>query len=100
MDDRVKSLDGNRYAQVFATKALFATAYPMPSKSTAGEGFRQFVHDYGCPKHLTFDGSDEQCGKKTEFMKNIRKYSIDYKITEPDKPHHNFAEGVIREICK
>ena len=100
MDGRVKSLDGNRYAQVFATKDLFAAAYPMQSKSMAGEGLRQFVHEYGRPEHLTFDGSGEQTGKKTEFMKNIRKYSIDYKITEPDRPNHNFAEGVIREIRK
>ena len=100
MDGRVKSLDGNRYAQVFATKDLFAAAYPMQLKSMAGEGLRQIVHDYGRPEHLTFDGSGEQCGKKTEFMKNIRKYSIDYKITEPDRPNHNFAEGVIREIRK
>jgi hypothetical protein len=38
--------------------------------------------------------------KKTEFMKNIRKYAIDYKITEPDQPNHNFAEGVICKVRK
>jgi hypothetical protein len=100
MDGRSKSLDGNKYAQVFATKDLFAVAYPMQSKSHAGEGLRQFIHEFGRPEHLTFDGSKEQCGRKTEFMKNIRKYSVDYKITEPDRPNHNFAEGVIREIRK
>jgi hypothetical protein len=31
-------------------------------------------------------------------MKNIRKYSINYHITEPYRPNHNFAEGVIREV--
>ncbi len=31
-------------------------------------------------------------------MSNIRKYSIDYHVTEPHRPNHNFAEGVIREI--
>ena len=100
MDGRCKSLDGNKFAQVFANKDFFAVAYPMASKSTAGEGLRQFVHDYGRPENLTFDGSREQCGPKTEFMKNIRKYSINHRITEPDRPNHNFAEGVIREIRK
>jgi hypothetical protein len=33
--------------------------------------------------------------KKTEFMKNIRKYAIDYKITEPDQPNHNFLLKVL-----
>jgi hypothetical protein len=93
-------MDGNSYAQVFATKDLFVAAYPMESKSLAGEGLRQFTHDYGRPEHLTFDGSKEQGGKKTEFMRNIRKYAIDYKITEPERPNHNFAEGVIREVRK
>jgi hypothetical protein len=100
MDGRCKSLDGNKFAQVFASKDLFAVAYPMESKSHAGEGLRQFVQDFGRPEKLTFDGSREQCGKKTEFMKNVRKYDIDYHVTEPERPNHNFAEGVIREIRK
>jgi Reverse transcriptase (RNA-dependent DNA polymerase) len=100
MDGRCKSLDGNKFAQIFASKDLFAVSYPMESKSHAGEGLRQFVQDFGRPERLTFDGSREQCGKKTEFMKNVRKYDIDYHITEPDRPNHNFAEGVIREIRK
>jgi Reverse transcriptase (RNA-dependent DNA polymerase) len=100
LDGRCKSLDGNSYAQVFATKDLFAVVYPMASKSMAGEGLRQFVHDYGRPEHLTYDGAGEQCGRKTEFMKNIRKYSINHRTTERDRPNHNFAEGVIREIRK
>jgi hypothetical protein len=33
-------------------------------------------------------------------MRNIRKYSIDYHITERDRPNHNFAEGVIQEVRK
>ena len=33
-------------------------------------------------------------------MKNVRKYSIDFHITEPYRPNHNFAEGVIREVRK
>ena len=100
MDARFKSLDGNSYAQVFATKDFFAMAYPMESKSMAGGALRQFMHDYGRPERLTFDGSKEQCGKKTEFMKNVRKYAVDDHVTEPERPNHNFAEGEIREIMK
>ena len=55
----------------------------MSNKSGAGESFRQFIqHEYGRPEKLTFDGSQEQSGKMTEFMKNIRKYTIDYKISQ------------------
>jgi hypothetical protein len=100
VDGHCKSLDGNSYAQVFATKDLFVVAYPMATKSLAGEGLRQFVHDFGRPEFLTSDGSKEQTGKNTEFVKNVRKYSITHKITEPDRPNHNHAEGVIREVRK
>jgi hypothetical protein len=100
VDGRCKSLDGNSYAQLFATKDLFVAVYPMGSKSLAGEGLQQFIHDYGRPEHLTFDGSKEQTGSKTEFMRNIRQYSIAHKVTEPNRPNHNHAEGVIREVRK
>jgi hypothetical protein len=72
----------------------------MQSKSMAGEGLRQFIHEYGRPEHLTFDGSQEQCGRKTEFMKNVRKYAINHHVSERYRPNHNPAEGVIRELRK
>ena len=100
MDGRCKSINGNRYAQVFANKDFFATAFPLHSKSEAGDALRQFINEYGRPEKLTFDGSQEQCGRKTEFMANVRKYVIDHHITEPYRPNHNFAEGVIREVRK
>ncbi|KAI2511667.1 Reverse transcriptase (RNA-dependent DNA polymerase) [Fragilaria crotonensis] len=100
MDGRCKSMNGNRYAQVFANKDFFAIAYPLTTKSAAGDALRQFISEFGRPEKLTFDGSQEQCGRKTEFMRNVRKYSIDFHVTEPHRPNHNFAEGVIREIRK
>ena len=50
------------------------------------------------PELLTFDGSKEQTGPNTEFMKYIRKYDIDYHIIQPHQPNQNRAEGVIREV--
>jgi Reverse transcriptase (RNA-dependent DNA polymerase) len=98
MDGRSKSLSGNKYAQVMANKDFFAVAYPCERKSQAGEMLRRFIHEYGRPEKLTFDGSLEQNGRKTEFMSNVNKYSIDYHATKPYRPNHNFAEGVIREV--
>ena len=42
MDGRYKSLDGNRYAQVFANKVYFSRIYPMDSKAKAGNALRLF----------------------------------------------------------
>ena len=43
LDGRTKSLDGNRYAQVFANKQYFAKIYLMDSKSKAGDALKNSV---------------------------------------------------------
>ena len=98
IDGRTKSLDGNRYAQIFANKQYFAKLYPMDSKGKAGDALKVFCREFGIPDNLTFDGSKEQGGKNTEFMKQINKHNIDYHVTEPDHHKQNPAEGVIHEV--
>ena len=100
MDGRVKSLDGNRYGQVFASKGYFAQIYPMGSKSQAGEALKTFCNEFGVPDRLISDGSKEQTGKHTEFVKQVRKHDIDHHVIEPERPNQNAAESVIRELRK
>ena len=97
---KYKSVTNNTCAQLFANESFFAKAYPMERKSFAGAALRQFIRDYGVPEQLTFDGAAEQVKPKTEFMKNVRKYEIDYHIIEPHRPQQNRAETVIREVKK
>ena len=87
-------------AQVFANESFFAKAYPMEKKSFAGTVLRQFIHDFGVPEQLTFNGLVEQTKPKTDFMKHIWDYGIDFHITEPHRPQQNQAEMVIQEIKK
>ena len=96
MDARVAYIHGNRYGQVFDTKDYFVDVYPIKKKSHCGDGLSEFITDYGVPLKMTFDGSKEQTMPGTDFMKEIRKYYIDYHISEPDRPNKNPAEGVIR----
>jgi hypothetical protein len=98
MDGRVKSKDGNRYAQVFANKNYFPAVYPMDTKKKAGDALKEFCKEFGVPEKLTFDGSKEQKSKGTTFMKEIKKNDIDYHIIEPERHNQNPAEGVIREL--
>ena len=100
MDGRIRSLDGNQYAQVFGNKSYFAKIYPMDSKSKSGNALRLFCQEFGVPEKLVFNGSKEQCGKNTEFMKQVRKNDINYQISEPDYHNQNPVEGVIREVRK
>ena len=98
VNGRTKSLDGNRYAQIFTNKNYFAKLYPMDTKSKAGDALRTFCREFGVPDNLTFDGPGEQTGKNTTFMKYIKEHDIDYHVTEPDLHQQNPAEGVIREL--
>jgi hypothetical protein len=96
---KYKSVTNNTCAQLFANESFFAKAYPMEKKSLAGLALRQFIQDFGMPEKLTFDGSGKQTGPKTESMKHVHDYAIDYHITEPNRPQQrqNRAETVIRE---
>ena len=92
----MKSIHGDRYAQVFANKGYFSHIYPMDSKSKAGNALRLFCQEFGVPEKLVFDGSKEQNGRGTEFMKQIRQHDIDYHVSEPNLHNQNPVEGCIR----
>ncbi len=98
MDGRVKSLDGNRYGQVFANNNFFAEVYPMATKKDAGLAFKEFIKDYGVPEELTIDGSKEQNAKGTVFNKACRANDVKVTRTETERSNQNPAEGVIREV--
>ena len=100
MHGHFKSLDGNKYAQIFATKDYFAAAYPMESKALAGDALKEFITDYGVPDKIIMDGAGEQTGKTSTFMEQVRKHHIDYLVTEPERYNQSRVEGVIREIRK
>ena len=59
IDARCKSLEGNRYTQVFVNKAFFFCIYPMDSKNKAVDALRLFCQEFGVPERLTFDSSKE-----------------------------------------
>ena len=71
--DMRKSIHGNTCCQVFSHKVGFQACYLKPNAK--GESLREalddFVHDFGAPEHLTFDGHQSQVGKKTRFYKGI-----------------------------
>lgn len=72
-DGRTKSLDGNRYAQVFANKRYFSKLYPMDCKTKAREILKIFCKEFSIPEILTFDGSKKQCMRNIEFQNRSEK---------------------------
>ena len=100
MHGHFKSLDGNKYAQIFATEDYFAAAYPMESKALAGDALNWFIADYGMTDKIIMDGTGEQTGKRSTFMEQVHKHHINYHVTEPERYNQLWVEGVIREIRK
>ena len=100
MGGRHKSLDGNRYSQVFTNDSFFAVSYPMDKKSSAGQALKQFIAEFGIPDRIVCDGLGEQMGKRMEFTATVRKHGIDLHLTEPDRHNQSKVEGVIRELRK
>jgi hypothetical protein len=99
MFSKVKSLRGNSCAEVF-TNGKFIHLEPMEKKSNAGDAIGTFAEEVGVPDTLVFDGSREQCGPKTEFMKFIRRNHVNWRNTEPYSHWQNRAEDQIKEIRK
>ena len=68
---KYKSLEVNRYTQVFTNDYFFAAAYLMEKKSLAGQGQREFISIFWVMDQLFFDGSKEQTSKGKDFMKEV-----------------------------
>ena len=52
MHGHIKSLDGNKYAQIFATEEFFVAAYLMESKTLAGNALKEFITNNGVPDNV------------------------------------------------
>ena len=98
----VKSLLGNKYAQIYSMRNGFSAIYPIEDLSgdTIGYTLKDFSHDFGIPGRLKLDGFLSQIGKRTLMMKTIRENQIKYHISEPYNPNQTPAEGLIREAKK
>ena len=77
----------------FSNKVGFNATYPMESSTgySLGYLYRDFIHAFGIPDHLTFDGYSAQVGRNTLFMKTVRNYDIKYRISSPRRPNENPA---------
>ena len=99
---KVKTLHQYVGSQVFTHKCGFNAPYHLSrvNGDQVGESLADFVHEYGAPEHLTFDGASVQTGRRTRFQEVIRKSNIDYHVSQPRRPNENPAEQAIREIKK
>ena len=50
----------------------------MDAKFKAGDALNLFCSEFGVPEKFIMDGSREQTGKHTTFLKKVRSEGIDY----------------------
>ena len=81
----IRSLHKNKCAQV-TTDGHFIHVYPMVSNSCAGDALTHFVEEIGIPDVVVVDGTAEQTGPDTDFVKTCRYYKIKQHQTEPYTP--------------
>ena len=70
----------------------------MANKADAGQALKMFVVELGFPEKLKVNGSKEQNSPGTDFMKYCRRNYISLTRTDTERPNHNPAEGVTREV--
>jgi hypothetical protein len=97
MDDRVRSLDGNRCGQVLANGSSFTEFYPLATTKDADLTLQEFSDEFWGPNELTIVESKEQNALGTEFTENCRKNDIRVTRNEPERPNQHPVEGDIRE---
>ena len=100
---KVKSLNGNSYANLF-TNGKYTRVYPTAGKSSRefADSLTNFMDDVGIPNTVFCDLAPEYVGPRTLFMKEVRRLKIrmrNAKKGRTEKQNHK-AEVEIRELKK
>ena len=89
----VKSITNNTCSQIYSHQSGFTTIYHMNGMSgqKIGDTLKDFIHKWGVPEKLIFDGHRSQVGPNTPFMQTIKEYAIEHHVSEPNRPNQNPA---------
>ena len=93
------SLRGNNCAQIFTNGNGAMFAYPMRSKSQAGDKLLSLIQQVGIPNEIHRDGAPEMRGT-SKFNQVCQEYRIKSTYTEPQSPWQNKCENVIGVLSK
>jgi hypothetical protein len=96
-----KYLNSNVATQIYTHKCGFNAAYHLTRANgeQVGYSLSSFIHEYGAPDHLTFDGAAVHVRSSTRFKENLRQAEIRHHVSAP-RPNENPAEGFIHKVKK
>jgi hypothetical protein len=94
------SIAGNTCLQLFTDGNGFVVAYPMRSKSEAGDALHKHCRDIGVPNRLHMDNAPEMTGRDSDFGMTCKNNKISTTTIEPKSPWQNKCENIIGVIKK
>jgi hypothetical protein len=91
-----RSLEGNKFAVVYATRFHWTHVYPVKSRTEAHYSLDDLFRRHGVPVTLIPDNAGELTGG--EYKKKAQKAQCHLAPIEAYTPNQNFAEPSIREL--
>jgi hypothetical protein len=98
LESKVKSLKGNKYAQIFAADNGWCRAFGLKQKSAAPDALSILFARDGVPPTMIVDGGRELISAK--YRKLCHDAGSEHRQTLPRSQWQNTAEGSIRELKK
>ncbi|KAG7369935.1 hypothetical protein IV203_027685 [Nitzschia inconspicua] len=96
LESGLKSVQQNKYAQIFVVPPNWTKAYAMKRKGDAHHCLSSLFHDIGVPEKMVMDGAKEQV--QGEFRRKLKDAGCHVHVTEPHTPWSDRAELAIREL--
>ena len=96
MFHKVKSLHGNKCAQIFCTDFEWCHAFPLPKKSQAHEALTIIHQHFGAPAKMIADNAPKLSEGK--FVRKSKHAGTDLTTVKPYTQEHNHAELVNHEL--
>ena len=98
MQGPCRSLNGNKYATVFASDNGFCFADPIESTKKVADSLQLLHERYGTPRVMRTDNATYFVGRNSDFSRKRRKSGTHLTSIEPHTQWHNLAEAAIREL--
>jgi hypothetical protein len=93
MFSKLKSVRGNKVAQVVTNARGYNQFYPLKSKGLAESALMMFIHDAGIPQTIVSDGAQEEV--HGDFKATYRRFHVKQEQVVPYSPWANLAEASI-----
>ena len=97
MSSNITSVHGYTCAQIYGNTFSYIKAYQMDrnKKHNLGDTLSLIIRDTGVTHKLHNENAPEMVGRKTPFLKHVRKKGTNLTSIEPNHPGENYSENFV-----